>query len=121
MKVRLTSEDPAARAIRVDDCILLLRHADGLTTPVGYAGCDLELDREPGGGQDEHVTAAGHALTTFVSPNVAGVSKDHNFRVFDEYARRWYERGPEAVPVGVGDDGCLDAPCHDGQRRRFFL
>lgn len=42
------------------------------------------------------LAAAGHALTTFVSPNVPGVAKDHNLRVFDEYARRWYERGPEA-------------------------
>ena len=40
---------------------------------------------------------AGQPLTTFVSPNVAGVSKDHNLRVFDEYARRWYERAPEPV------------------------
>jgi len=39
----------------------------------------------------------GHEPTTFVSPNVEGVTKDHNFRVFDEYARRWYERGPEPV------------------------
>lgn len=39
----------------------------------------------------------GHPLTTFVSPNVEGVTKDHNFRVFDEYARKWYERGPEPV------------------------
>ena len=39
----------------------------------------------------------GYPLTTFVSPNVAGVSKDHNFRVFDEYAKKWYERAPEAV------------------------
>ena len=39
----------------------------------------------------------GHPLTTFVSPNVEGVAPDHNLRVFDEYARRWYERGPEAV------------------------
>lgn len=43
------------------------------------------------------LAAAGHPLTTFVSPNVEGVTKDHNFRVFDEYARRWYERGPEPV------------------------
>jgi uncharacterized phosphosugar-binding protein len=34
------------------------------------------------------LAARGHALTTFVSPNVEGVTKDHNFRVFDEYARR---------------------------------
>jgi uncharacterized phosphosugar-binding protein len=43
------------------------------------------------------LAAAGHPLTTFVSPNVEGVTRDHNFRVFDEYARRWYERGPEPV------------------------
>jgi hypothetical protein len=36
-------------------------------------------------------------LTTFVSPNVPGVAKDHNLRVFDEYARRWYERPPDRV------------------------
>lgn len=43
------------------------------------------------------LAARGHALTTFVSPNVEGVTKDHNVRVFDEYARRWYERAPEPV------------------------
>jgi uncharacterized phosphosugar-binding protein len=41
--------------------------------------------------------ALGYDLKTFVSPNVEGVSKDHNFRVFDEYARKWYERAPEPV------------------------
>ena len=40
------------------------------------------------------LAAAGSDLTTFVSPNVEGVAKDHNLRVFDEYARRWFERGP---------------------------
>jgi uncharacterized phosphosugar-binding protein len=39
----------------------------------------------------------GYDLTTFVSPNVQGVEKNHNFRVFDEYARRWHQRGPEPV------------------------
>lgn len=43
------------------------------------------------------LAARGYDLKTFVSPNVEGVSKDHNFCVFDEYARRWYERGPEPV------------------------
>lgn len=43
------------------------------------------------------LAAAGHDLRTFVSPNVEGVSKDHNFTVFDEYARKWYERAPEPV------------------------
>jgi uncharacterized phosphosugar-binding protein len=39
----------------------------------------------------------GYELTTFVSPNVEGVERDHNFRVFDEYARQWYERAPQPV------------------------
>jgi uncharacterized phosphosugar-binding protein len=39
----------------------------------------------------------GFDLTTFVSPNVEGVAKNHNLTVFDEYARRWYERAPEPV------------------------
>jgi uncharacterized phosphosugar-binding protein len=43
------------------------------------------------------LAATGYEMHTFVSPNVAGVEKDHNFRVFDEFARRWYERGPEPV------------------------
>lgn len=32
---------------------------------------------------------------TFVSPNVAGIEKDHNLRVFDKYAEKWYERPPK--------------------------
>jgi uncharacterized phosphosugar-binding protein len=40
---------------------------------------------------------AGHEFATFVSPNVPGIAKDHNLRVFDEYARRWYERAPGPV------------------------
>lgn len=43
------------------------------------------------------LAANGHDLTTFVSPNVEGVVHDHNLRVFDEYARRWYERAPDPV------------------------
>lgn len=43
------------------------------------------------------LAVAGHPLTTFVSPNVEGVLKDHNFRVFDEYGRRWFERAPDPV------------------------
>jgi uncharacterized phosphosugar-binding protein len=43
------------------------------------------------------LAARGYDLHTFVSPNVAGVEKDHNFRVFDEFARRWYGRPPEPV------------------------
>jgi len=40
------------------------------------------------------LVAKGFQPHTFVSPNVAGVSKDHNFRVFDEYTRKLYERSP---------------------------
>jgi uncharacterized phosphosugar-binding protein len=43
------------------------------------------------------LAAAGYPLTTFVSPNVEGVAANHNPRVFDEYARRWFERGPDPV------------------------
>jgi uncharacterized phosphosugar-binding protein len=39
----------------------------------------------------------GHLLTTFVSPSVSGTAPEHNMKVFDEYARRWYERAPEPV------------------------
>ena len=43
------------------------------------------------------LAGSGRDLATFVSPNVEGVAKDHNLRVFDEYARRWYERPPDPV------------------------
>jgi uncharacterized phosphosugar-binding protein len=43
------------------------------------------------------LAATGHEFHTFVSPNVAGVAADHNLRVFDAYARKWYERAPEPV------------------------
>lgn len=43
------------------------------------------------------LAASGHPLRTFVSPNVEGIEKDHNGRVFDEYARKWYERAPDPV------------------------
>lgn len=46
------------------------------------------------------LAARGLPLTTFVSPNVPGVAADHNLRVFDEYARRWFERGPDPVVRG---------------------
>jgi uncharacterized phosphosugar-binding protein len=43
------------------------------------------------------LAASGYELVTFVSPNVPGVAKDHSFRVFDEYTRRWFERPPGPV------------------------
>lgn len=38
--------------------------------------------------------AKGFQPHTFVSPNVPGVSKDHNFRVFDHYTAKLFERSP---------------------------
>jgi uncharacterized phosphosugar-binding protein len=38
--------------------------------------------------------AKGFRPHTFVSPNVAGVSRDHNFRVFDAYTEKLYQRSP---------------------------
>ena len=46
------------------------------------------------------LVSKGFRLRTFVSPNVAGVSKGHNFRVFDAYTENLYERSPAAcVPA----------------------
>jgi uncharacterized phosphosugar-binding protein len=39
------------------------------------------------------LAARGYPLTTFVSPNVPGVSPGHNQAVFETYARRLAERG----------------------------
>ena len=38
--------------------------------------------------------AKGFQPHTFVSPNVPGVAKDHNLRVFDAFTRNLYERSP---------------------------
>jgi uncharacterized phosphosugar-binding protein len=38
--------------------------------------------------------ARGIKPSTFVSPNVAGISKDHNFRFFDDYTQKLYGRSP---------------------------
>ena len=42
------------------------------------------------------LVAKGFKPRTFVSPNVPGVSKGHNFRVFDAYTEKLYERSPVA-------------------------
>jgi uncharacterized phosphosugar-binding protein len=36
--------------------------------------------------------AKGFQPPTFVSPNVPGIGKDHNLRVFDVYTEKWFER-----------------------------
>jgi uncharacterized phosphosugar-binding protein len=38
--------------------------------------------------------AKGFKPNTFVSPNVPGISKDHNLRVFDDYTEKLYGRSP---------------------------
>ena len=40
------------------------------------------------------LAARGIEPVTFVSPNVEGVEKDHNLRVFDRYTEQWYSRVP---------------------------
>lgn len=43
------------------------------------------------------LAARGFEAPAFVSPNVEGVARDHNLRVFDAYAAKWYERPPAAA------------------------
>jgi uncharacterized phosphosugar-binding protein len=43
------------------------------------------------------LVARGFEPHTFVSPNVPGVEKDHNFRVFDRYTEKWYNRVPQPL------------------------
>lgn len=40
------------------------------------------------------LAAGGVPLTTFVSPNVEGVKKDHNQRVFERFAEQYFSRKP---------------------------
>jgi uncharacterized phosphosugar-binding protein len=40
------------------------------------------------------LAAKGFLPDTFVSPNVSGIGKDHNFQVFDIYTDKLYERTP---------------------------
>jgi uncharacterized phosphosugar-binding protein len=42
------------------------------------------------------LVAKGFKPDTFVSPNVPGLSKDHNFGVFDKYTEKLFERSPVA-------------------------
>jgi hypothetical protein len=36
--------------------------------------------------------AAGVRLVTFVSPNVEGVEKDHNQKIFEQFTRKFFPR-----------------------------
>lgn len=69
------------------------REKVGAASTVAVVAIAMALVSETG----SRLSASGYPLTTFVSPNVEGVPKDHNLRVFDEYARLWYQRGPEPV------------------------
>ncbi len=46
------------------------------------------------------LAAKGFEPTTFVSPNVPGVRKDHNLRVFDRYTEKLFERPPVSHVAG---------------------
>jgi uncharacterized phosphosugar-binding protein len=43
------------------------------------------------------LVAGGHKPITFVSPNVPGIEKDHNQKVFETYAKRLHERTVETT------------------------
>jgi len=47
------------------------------------------------------LAARGFQAPTFVSPNVEGVARDHNQRVFQAFTEKWYERSPRPQPAGV--------------------
>ncbi len=47
------------------------------------------------------LAARGFEAPTFVSPNVEGIAKDHNLRVFQAYTEKWYERSPAAAAAPV--------------------
>jgi uncharacterized phosphosugar-binding protein len=40
------------------------------------------------------LAARGKVPPTFVSPNVPGIARDHNFRVFDAFTRKLFDRSP---------------------------
>jgi len=88
-----------AADIAIDNCVapedaqvdIGRREKIGAGSTIAVVSIAMALVAETGA----RLAASGHELTTFVSPNVEGVEKDHNLRVFDEYARRWFERAPD--------------------------
>ena len=90
---------PDLADIAIDNCVapedaqvdVGRREKVGAGSTIAVVSIAMALVAETGA----RLAASGHDLVTFVSPNVEGVAKDHNLRVFDEYARRWFERGPE--------------------------
>lgn len=47
------------------------------------------------------LAARGFHSPTFVSPNVEGITKDHNQQVFQAYTEKWFERSHALTPAGV--------------------
>jgi uncharacterized phosphosugar-binding protein len=92
---------PDVADIAIDNCVepedaqvdIGRREKVGAASTIAAVSIAMAVVSETGA----RLAGAGHQLHTFVSPNVEGVEPNHNFRVFDEYARRWYERGPEPV------------------------
>ena len=92
---------PDLADIAIDNCVapedaqvdVGRREKVGAGSTVAVVSIAMALVAETGA----RLAASGHELVTFVSPNVEGVAKDHNLRVFDEYARRRFERGPGPV------------------------
>jgi uncharacterized phosphosugar-binding protein len=92
---------PDLADIAIDNCVapedaqvdVGRREKVGAGSTIAVVAIAMALVAETGG----RLATAGYDLVTFVSPNVEGVEKDHNLRVFDEYARRWFERRPEAT------------------------
>ena len=89
---------PDLADIAIDNCVapedaqvdVGRREKVGAGSTVAVVSIAMALVAETGA----RLAASGRELVTFVSPNVEGVAKDHNLRVFDEYARRWFERAP---------------------------
>jgi uncharacterized phosphosugar-binding protein len=63
--------------------------AAGSTMAVVFVA--MSLVAETGG----RLAAKGHTPVTFVSPNVPGIEKDHNQRVFQTFSRALFSRGGE--------------------------
>jgi uncharacterized phosphosugar-binding protein len=92
---------PDLADVAIDNCVepedaqvdVGLREKVGAASTLAAVSIAMALVSETA----SRLVAAGQELQTFVSPNVEGISKDHNFRVFDTYARKWHERAPEPV------------------------
>lgn len=67
------------------------RVAAGSTVAVVFIAMSLVAETA------SRLAARGFELHTFVSPNVEGVSRDHNPRVFGAYTQQWYGRPPAAA------------------------